>query len=148
MSYARWIEGDWYVFWSARDGSHGASAVLCVWHVADEARPEITYAQALDAVALSIIGGGADDVTVDNLAALVPGAPREAIGDLIPLVLAWMRDVEAEATCPACGRFVAVVRDPDTQDVRRDHSGLACDPHGRIHDQERAAVESGWVELE
>ena len=67
MSYSRWSESDWYVF-------ENTNGNLDMWHVEDDDhRPSATFAEL-------------DGITEDALAALVPGAPRDSIPELLVIV--------------------------------------------------------------
>ncbi len=67
MSYSRWSSSDWYVF------QFVDSDRLAMWHCGDESHPSATFAQL-------------DGIDEDALAALVPKAPRDDVGELLDLV--------------------------------------------------------------
>lgn len=85
MSYSRWSDSDWYTFWLA-DAEADASGdpIFEMWHCRDESLPCARYSQLRD-------------ITEDALAALVPGAPRDDIDELLGYVREFCADVEAKA---------------------------------------------------
>jgi hypothetical protein len=44
MSYSRWGESDWYIFWRASDAKKAGDETLAIWHVGDEKLPVYRYA--------------------------------------------------------------------------------------------------------
>jgi hypothetical protein len=44
MSYSRWSDSDWYIFWRASDAKKADDEVLAIWHVGDQKLPNYSYA--------------------------------------------------------------------------------------------------------
>ena len=47
MAYSRWVDSDWYIFWSTDSGTVPESQVLDVWH-ANGIYKDFTYAELTD----------------------------------------------------------------------------------------------------
>ena len=78
MSYVCWFGSDWYVYWEV-----GHDEPTCtLWHCDNKSSlPVATYAQL-------------KGITEDALAKLVPGAPREAVAELLRYVREFCAAVE------------------------------------------------------
>ena len=82
MSYRRWSDSNWYIFWS---GGEGHEDQLAIWHVSDEGIPYFTYKQ------LKPIN------TIDDLKTLLKlNIPDEEYEECLVSIKKWIRDMEEE----------------------------------------------------
>lgn len=76
MSYSRWSDSDWYTFWYA-----GTDAELAMWHCGNQDHRSASYEQL-------------KEISEDQLAARVPGSPRDDVPELLGYVREFCADVE------------------------------------------------------
>ena len=83
MSYSRWLNSDWYVFWHTSKAKRKEDELLAIWHVSDKNLPIFTYSELKNVRNIE---------DLKNLLKLdIPDSEYE---ECLVYVREWLKDVE------------------------------------------------------